>query len=185
MVTAQHESPLRQPVPPPIFLSNKAVVLPVAFLPVAPAKVGAQVREEALVWTVAHELRQPLSAMTTAVAVMEHDSPSAATAHAIAVMGRQLRQMSRMVDDLLDAARLSSGKMSLIPELLDIRQVMADAAADIAAAAADTRPVRGRGVWRSAAVGQCRPATAVSGVLESAAKRDQVHRPWRPDHVHR
>jgi two-component system, sensor histidine kinase len=74
--------------------------------------------------------------MTTAVALMERGSPGS-TGHAIGVMGRQLRHMSRMVDDLLDAARLSGGKVSLIPKPLDIREVMADAAADSATAAAD------------------------------------------------
>ena len=127
-----------------MFLGRGAAVQRLAFVPVTQARVDDLVREHAIVWTVAHELRQPLSAMSTAVAVVEHDSPSVATAHAIAVMGRQLRHMSRMVDDLLDAARLSSGKMALIPELLDVREVMADAAADIARGGRQTRPVRGR-----------------------------------------
>ena len=133
---AQLESPLRHP-PPPVFLGSEAAGQPVAFRSQTHRRRSTtEVREDAFIWTVAHELRQPLSAMTTAVAVMEHDSPSAATAHAIAVMGRQLRHMSRMVDDLLDAARLSTGKVSLIPQRLDIREVMTDAAADIAAEAA-------------------------------------------------
>ena len=45
--------------------------------------------------------------------------------------------MARMVDDLLDAARLSTGKVSLITQRLDIREVMTDAAADIAAVTAE------------------------------------------------
>jgi len=93
-----------------------------------------RVRDDIIVWTVAHELRQPLSALTTAVAVMQHESQSEASAQAIAIMGRQLGQMARMVDDLLDAHRLSSGKVSLIPARLDIRDVMADVAADSAPA---------------------------------------------------
>ena len=125
MSLAQLESPRYEPTPPPGFLAGAA------------ASVGDRIRGEAFVWTIAHELRQPLSTMTTAVAVMERDSPSGATAHAIGVMGRQLRQMSRMVEDLVDAARLSTGKVSLIPQLLDIREVMTDAAADMTAAAAE------------------------------------------------
>jgi signal transduction histidine kinase len=45
--------------------------------------------------------------------------------------------MSRMVDDLLDAARLSSGQVSLIPVRLDIRDVMMDVVAD-------TEPLAGK-----------------------------------------
>ena len=135
MVVAQLESPLHHPSPP-IFLGSEAVVVPLAFVPRTQATSDDRVPEEAFVWTVAHELRQPLSVMTTAIAVVEHDSPSGATAQAVAVMSRQLRHMSRMVDDLLDAARLSTGKVSLTPQRLDIREVMTDAAADVAAAAA-------------------------------------------------
>jgi signal transduction histidine kinase len=135
MSIAQLESPLHHP-PSLVFLGNEAAGQPLAFHPKPQAKVNDRVREEAFIWTVAHELRQPLSAMTTAVAVVEHNSSPGATAHAIDVMGRQLRHMSRMVDDLLDAARLSTGKVSVIPHRLDIREVMTDAAADVAAEAA-------------------------------------------------
>src|SRR6188508_2822219 len=102
MSIAQLESPPSE-LPPPVFLGSGAGEL-LAF-PGTQAKVRDRAREDAFLWTVAHELRQPLSTMTTAVTVMERDSPSGATAHAIGVMGRQLRQMSRMVDDLVDAAR--------------------------------------------------------------------------------
>lgn len=135
MVVAQLESPLHHPSPS-IFLGSEAVGLPPAFVRPTQARSDDRVPEDPFIWTVAHELRQPLSVMTTAVAVVEHDSASVATAQALAVMSRQLRHMSRMVDDLLDAARLSTGKVSLIPQRLDIRDVMTDAAADVVAEAA-------------------------------------------------
>ena len=135
MVLAQLESPRYSP--PLAFLGNGAAAPSLTHLPGAPAKVSDRVRDETFLWTAAHELRQPLSAMTTAIAVIERDSPSGATAHAIGVLGRQVRQMSRMVDDLMDAARLSSGKVSLVAARFDIRTVMTDVAADTAAAAAD------------------------------------------------
>jgi two-component system, sensor histidine kinase len=135
MIVAQLESPLHHP-PPPISLGSEAVGLPLAFVPRTQARSNDRVPEEAFIWTVAHELRQPLSTMTTAVAVMEHDSSAGATAHAIGVMRRQLQHMSRMVDDLVDAARLSTGKVSLVPQRLDLREVMMEAAADVAAEAA-------------------------------------------------
>jgi signal transduction histidine kinase len=128
MAIAQLASPPRQ-TPPPMFLGSEAAGQPLPFPP--KARVDDRVRD-AFLWTVAHELRQPLSALTIAIAVMEHDSPTGATAHATAIMRRQLQHMSRMVDDLLDAARLSSGKVSLIPQRIDIREVMTDAATDVA-----------------------------------------------------
>jgi two-component system, sensor histidine kinase len=134
MVVAQLDSPLHHPSPP-VFLGSEAVGLPLAFVPPSQARSNDRVPEDPFIWTVAHELRQPLSVMTTAIAVVEHDSPSGATAQAIAMMSRQLRHMSRLVDDLLDAARLSTGKVSLMPQRLDIREVMTDLAADVAAEA--------------------------------------------------
>ena len=132
-IAFQLKSPLYPP--PLVFLGNAAAAQPLRHLPPS-SKVKDRIRDETLLWTVAHELRQPLSAMTTAVALMEHDSSTGAAAHASGVMRRQLQQMSRMVDDLVDAARLSTGKVSLIPQRLDIREVMTDAAADVAAEAA-------------------------------------------------
>jgi len=135
MAIAQLDSPLYQPLP--LHVGSEAAGEPLAFHSRTKVRVSDRVREEAVVWTVAHELRQPLSVMTIAVAVMEHDSPSGASAQAIAVMGRQLKQMSRIVDDLLDAARLATGKVPLVTQRLDVREVMTDAAADIAAVAAE------------------------------------------------
>ena len=85
---------------PPVFLDGGAANQPLAFA-VTQAKVSHREREEAFAWTLAHELRQPLSVLATAVAVVTQDSPSGATALAVAIMGRQLRHMTRMVDDLL------------------------------------------------------------------------------------
>lgn len=134
MSIAQLESPPKPPAS--MFLGNVAVGQPLVFPARAQARGNDRGREDAVVWTVAHELRQPLSAMTTAVAVMEHDSSSGATAHAVGVMRRQLQQMTRMIDDLVDAARLSTGRVSLVPQRLDLRDVMTEAAADVAAEAA-------------------------------------------------
>ena len=93
--------------------------------------------QERFLWTLAHELRQPLSVLSTAVAMIRLDSPSEATTRAIGMMGRQLRQMSRMVEDLVDAARLARGKVSLQSVRLDLRDVINAAAADVAAPLAE------------------------------------------------
>jgi len=136
MLIADHDSPLHPPSLP-MLPGSEAAGEPWTFAPATKVRVSDRVREEAVVWTVAHELRQPLSVMTVAVAVLEHDSSTGPAAQAIAVMHRQLRHMSRMVDDLLDAARLTTGKVPLVIQRFDVRQVMADAAADIAVVAAE------------------------------------------------
>ena len=136
-----------------MFLGSEAAGQPLAFVPRTQARVNDRVLGRPL------RLDGGPRASPAVVSDDDRSRPHAtrfaigATAHAIAVMGRQLLHMSRMVDDLLDAARLSTGKVSLIPHRLDIREVMTDAAADIAADGRQTRPATGREVWRSAAVG--------------------------------
>jgi signal transduction histidine kinase/DNA-binding response OmpR family regulator len=82
----------------------------------------------------AHELRNPLAPISNAVHVMnaqEHDP--ARLKWAREVIGRQLKQLVRLVDDLLDVSRITRGKIDLKLETLD-------AAAVIAAAVETSRP---------------------------------------------
>jgi len=64
--------------------------------------------------TLAHELRNPLAAISNGVALIElaPDQP-ARVRHAGAIMQRQIGQLARLVDDLLDVARISTGKIAL------------------------------------------------------------------------
>ncbi|MBG6082340.1 signal transduction histidine kinase/CheY-like chemotaxis protein [Rubrivivax gelatinosus] len=61
-----------------------------------------------------HELRNPLSAIASAAEVLAwpHSAPGD-RARATEVVHRQTRHLRRMVDDLLDATRLASGKLSI------------------------------------------------------------------------
>jgi two-component system, sensor histidine kinase len=88
-------------------------------------------RKDALIATVAHELRQPLSAMLAAVEVVQAARDIDAARRAAHVMRRQISQMSRLVEDLVDAARWANGKVTLRKRRLDLRDVIRDAAADV------------------------------------------------------
>jgi two-component system, sensor histidine kinase len=119
---------------PAIFLEGGPLVLPaVAPSVIVPAVVNRDARETFL-WTAAHELRQPLSVLSTAVALVKQDAPSAATLRATRIMERQIKQMSRMIEDLVDAARLTNGKVSLQLQRIDLRDVVREAAGNVAAA---------------------------------------------------
>jgi two-component system CheB/CheR fusion protein len=85
--------------------------------------------------TLAHELRQPLATMLTAVEVVRLAPGTDTARRAADVMRRQLEQMSRLVDDLVDAARWAHGKVALRRARVDLSAVIADAAADVEAAA--------------------------------------------------
>jgi signal transduction histidine kinase len=68
-----------------------------------------------------HELRNPLNAINSAVAVIGFDSISAeSAARARGIIARQSQHLSRIVDDLLDLSRVMSGKIMLSRQPLDL-----------------------------------------------------------------
>ena len=82
----------------------------------------------------AHELRNPLAPISNAVhllTVQEHDPARLRWARDI--IGRQLRQLVRLVDDLLDVSRITRGK-------IELKLATIDAAAVVAAAVETSRP---------------------------------------------
>ena len=76
-----------------------------------------------------HELRNPLAALSTGLELLKlaGDDPVTA-ADTPAMMERQLKQMNRLVDDLLDVSRITAGKLRLRKERVDLASVMRDAA---------------------------------------------------------
>ena len=77
---------------------------------------------------VSHELRDPLAALNMALAFMRAEQmPSEDSRSALDVMGRQIHKLNRLVDDLLDVARITSSKITLQREPLDLRQVAVEA----------------------------------------------------------
>jgi len=72
-----------------------------------------------------HELRNPLSAITTSVQVMRAaPAGSGMETQARAIIERQSRQMTRLIEDLLDISRLTMGKVRLHPEAFDLEQLV-------------------------------------------------------------
>jgi signal transduction histidine kinase/ActR/RegA family two-component response regulator len=74
-----------------------------------------------------HELRNPLSALTTAAHLLKLAGPGAsASEHARGVIERQTRHMTRLIEDLLDINRVAMGKATLIREPLDLAELVSD-----------------------------------------------------------
>lgn len=78
----------------------------------------------------AHELRNPLAPVNASLFVLEGEAASEPGRRAVAVIGRQVRHLSRLLDDLLDVARLATGKVRLQPEIVDLNEVLRRAADD-------------------------------------------------------
>ena len=75
-----------------------------------------------------HELRNPLAPLRNALALLGPDDPDPETVRwARDIMGRQVRHMVRLVDDLLDLSRIMQGKLDLRIERCDLASVIADA----------------------------------------------------------
>jgi CheY-like chemotaxis protein len=84
-------------------------------------------RKDEFLATLAHELRNPLAPIRNALQVLRL-APSADDAErARTVMQRQLEQMVRLVDDLLDVSRITRGKLELRRQSVPLSAVIADA----------------------------------------------------------
>ena len=76
----------------------------------------------------AHELRNPLAPIRNAVSLMQLESlPTPALRESRDVIDRQLAHVTRLVDDLLDAGRLSTGKIKLVRKQVSLEDVVARA----------------------------------------------------------
>jgi signal transduction histidine kinase len=73
-----------------------------------------------------HELRNPLAPIGTALELMARRAPEVSVQER-AVIGRQVRHLSRLIDDLLDTSRITQGKVQLRREPVDLRAVAANA----------------------------------------------------------
>jgi signal transduction histidine kinase len=69
-------------------------------------------RKDEFLAMLAHELRNPLGAISNAAAVLDRiGSPDADATKLRGVIGRQTRHLARLVDDLLDVARVTTGRI--------------------------------------------------------------------------
>ncbi len=85
-------------------------------------------RKDEFLAMLAHELRNPLGPIRNAAALLEALGPEdARVTRARAVIERQTTHMARLVDDLLDVARITRGVIDLRADLLELDDVVAQA----------------------------------------------------------
>ncbi len=75
----------------------------------------------------AHELRNPLAPIGNAVGILQKVATTAELQWVTRLISRQVVHLSRLVDDLLDVSRITSGKIQLRQESLDLGAVVAGA----------------------------------------------------------
>jgi signal transduction histidine kinase/CheY-like chemotaxis protein len=82
-------------------------------------------RKDEFLAMLAHELRNPLAPISNAVHILQMaDQSPAKVGWATEVIGRQLKQLVRLVDDLLDVSRVTRGKIELRMESIDAGEVV-------------------------------------------------------------
>jgi PAS domain S-box-containing protein len=84
-------------------------------------------KKDEFIATLAHELRNPLSPVHFSVEICRSQSDPEKRDWALNVIDRQVRQMSRLLDDLLDASRMSYGKLTLRLERVELADIVASA----------------------------------------------------------
>jgi signal transduction histidine kinase/CheY-like chemotaxis protein len=74
---------------------------------------------------VSHELRNPLGSMRTALEVLDtKQAAGEVRGRMLAILERQVGQLGRLVDDLLDVSRIASGKISLEIDRIDLNVLL-------------------------------------------------------------
>ena len=103
--------------------------------------VEADQRKDEFLATLAHELRNPLAPIRFALESLKAGGPPATAARARDVIDRQVGQLVRLVDDLLDVSRITANKIQLRREPHELGRLMATAVESIMplATAADQR----------------------------------------------
>jgi two-component system CheB/CheR fusion protein len=92
------------------------------------ALLEADRRKDEFIATLAHELRNPLAPMRNAATLLTMAGlPLERQQWAIGVISRQIRHMARLLDDLLDAARITRGKLVLQKQAVRLQEVVRSA----------------------------------------------------------
>ena len=82
-------------------------------------------RKDEFLAMLAHELRTPLAPIRNALYILERRGGDAETStRAIDMLQRQVGQVVRLVDDLLDVSRISQGKITLQRERIDLASIL-------------------------------------------------------------
>ena len=86
-------------------------------------------RKDVFLTTISHELRNPLAPLTNAVRIIRTstDTPTQDVEYGVRIIERQMALLERLVDDLLDLARVGAGKVLLEHDRVVLNSVLRQA----------------------------------------------------------
>lgn len=90
-------------------------------------------RKDEFLATLSHELRNPLAPMRSALDVLKMKLHGLADERLLSVFDRQLRHLTRLVDDLMEASRITQGRMQIEPRPIDLNALLRSAVHDLSA----------------------------------------------------
>jgi PAS domain S-box-containing protein len=93
---------------------------------------AADRRKDEFLATLSHELRNPLAPMRSALDVFKLQSARDGDDRLLQVFDRQLRHMTRLVDDLMEVSRITQGRMQLRRAPVELSALVRSAAQDMA-----------------------------------------------------
>jgi signal transduction histidine kinase len=131
-------------------------------------------RKDVFLAMLAHELRNPLAPIRNAAAIVHNSVPERSiAARATEIMERQVTQLARLVDDLLDVSRITQGKIQLRRERVSLQALVAQAVETIAPMIDSKRhtlaiTVPSEPLWLQA--DPARIAQVIGNLLSNAAK---------------
>jgi PAS domain S-box-containing protein len=137
------------------------------------ALAEADRRKDEFIAVLSHELRNPLAPIRYALPILATQALDDAGGRAVSVVSRQVDQLVRLVDDLLDVSRITRGKIELRPEPVTVGAIVSAAieaaSPDIAAARHSLEVVvPDEPIWVRA--DRARLAQVVTNLLNNAAK---------------
>ena len=90
--------------------------------------LGADRRKDEFIATLAHELRNPLAPILSSIQLLQLDGDVDVTRQrAKDIIERQVQQMARLIDDLLDISRITLGKLALRRERVELKRIVEEA----------------------------------------------------------
>lgn len=88
-------------------------------------------RKDEFIALLAHELRNPLAPIRNAVELMSLKVQDEALRRPLAMIGRQVTTMTRLVDDLMDVSRITRGQLSLEKQPVELVAVLTHSVAAV------------------------------------------------------
>lgn len=130
-------------------------------------------RKDEFLAILAHELRNPLQPLLTAVEVLAAEENKPVPARVRGIIERQVQSIGRLVDDLLDVARFQTGKLELRREPINLAKLVEEAVSESRPAAAARKhdlSVGGRGEAPTVFGDPVRLVQVLSNLLSNAIK---------------